>query len=110
LRRKLFRRWVLIGQSRVYLNANRLLPKMMRMKDGNFIMLSADADTTRVLVSPEVDAKETFTELASFPVRPGDKSRREQQAAILNDLRQQIGFPESVSELRQRSQAFSPPE
>lgn len=84
--------------------------QMMRMKDGNFIMLSVDVDTTRVLSSPQLDAKEPFTELASFPVRPSDKSRRQQQAAILNDLRRQIGFPESVSDLRQRSQSLSPPE
>ena len=48
--------------------------QMMRMKDGNFIMLSVDVDTTRVLSSPQLDAKEPFTELASFPVRPSDKA------------------------------------
>jgi hypothetical protein len=84
--------------------------QMMRIKDGNFIRLNVDDDSARVLVSPQLDSKESFTELASFPVRPSDKRRRQQQAAILDDLRRQIGFPESVGELRHKSQAFSPPE
>ena len=83
--------------------------QMMRMKDGNFIMLSVGVDSMKVLVSPQLDFKAAFTELASFSVRPSDKSRRQQQTAILDDLRRQIGFPESMSELRRKSEAFSPP-
>ena len=35
--------------------------QMMRMKDGNFILLSAGVDTTKVLVSPQLDPIESFT-------------------------------------------------
>ena len=83
--------------------------QMMRMKDGNFILLSAGLDTTKVLVSPQLDATESFTELVSFPVSQSHKDRRQQQAAILDELRKQIGFPQSITELRQLSQALSPP-
>jgi hypothetical protein len=82
---------------------------MMRMKDGNFILLSAGIDTTKVLVSPQLDPIESFAEVASFPVHQSHGGRRQQQAAILNDLRKQIGFPQSVSELRDKLQGFLPP-
>jgi hypothetical protein len=84
--------------------------QMMRMKDGNFILLSAGVDTTKVLVSLQLDPIESFTEVASFPVHQSHGGGRQQQAAILDDLRKQIGFPQSVSELRDNSQALSPPE
>ena len=82
--------------------------QMMRMKDGNFILLSAGLDTVKVLVSPQLDSIESFTEVASFHVSQSREGRRQQQAAILNDLRKQIGFPQSLSELRHKSQALSP--
>jgi hypothetical protein len=80
---------------------------MMRMKDGNFILLSVGFDTTKVLVGAQPDAIESFTELASFPVSHSHKSRRQQQEAILNDLRNQIGFPESLSQLREKLESSS---
>ena len=83
--------------------------EMMRMKDGNFIMLNVGADTARVLVGSGPDARETFTELASFPVGSAHKGRRQQQRAILDELKQQIGFPQSLDELRQKSQALAQP-
>jgi hypothetical protein len=83
--------------------------QMMRMKDGNFILLSAGVDITKVLVSPQFDPVESCTEAASFPVNQFHGSRRQQQAAILNDLRKQIGFPQSVRELRDKLQGFLPP-
>lgn len=83
--------------------------EMMRMKDGNFIMLTVDPDSAKVLVGPQLDALESFTELASFPVKQSPKSRHQQQTAILEDLRKQIGFPESVNELHHKSQALVPP-
>jgi hypothetical protein len=83
--------------------------EMMRMKDGNFIMLSVDLGTAKVLVGSQLDAIESFTELFSFPVNQSQKSRRQQRTAILNDLKQQLGFPASVSELRDKLQGFCPP-
>ena len=83
--------------------------QMMRMKDGNFILLSAGVDTTKVLVSPQLDPIESFTEVASFPVQQSHGGGRQQQTAILNDLRKRIGFPQSVSELRDKLQGFLPP-
>jgi|GEM_PF-6671911 len=83
--------------------------QMMRMTDGHFIMLSVGVDTTKVSVSLEMAPIESFTEVASFPTGQSQKSRRQQQASILNDLRKHIGFPQSVSELRDKLQGFLPP-
>ena len=83
--------------------------EMMRMKDGNFIMLNVDVDTAKVLVGSGLDAMESFTELVSFPFNAAHKSSRQQQRAILDELRRQIGFPQAIDELRQKSQALSPP-
>ncbi len=83
--------------------------EMMRMKDGNLIMLKPDGDTARIMVGSGLDAMESFTELASFPVNRAHRGRRHQQRTILDELRQQIGFPQSIEELRQKSQALSPP-
>jgi hypothetical protein len=82
--------------------------QMMRMKDGNFILLEVGPDTAKVLVGAQLDSMDSFTELASFPVSPSHISRRQQQAGILADLRKQIGSPESVNELRHKSQELSP--
>ena len=83
--------------------------QMMRMTDGHFILLSVGVDATKVLVSPQMAPTESFTEVTSFPTGQSQRSRRQQQASILNDLRKQIGFPQSVSELRDRLQGFLPP-
>jgi hypothetical protein len=85
------------------------LSRNYAMKDGNFIMLSVDSDTVKVLVGSQLEAIESFTELLSFPVNQSQKSRRQQRTAILNDLKQQLGFPASVSELRDKLQGFLPP-
>ncbi len=83
--------------------------EMMRMKDGTFILLDVGPDTAKVLVGSGLDALETFTELASFPAGRAHKGRRQQQRAILDELKQQIGFPQSLDELRQKSQGLSQP-
>ena len=83
--------------------------EMMRMKDGNFIMLDVDVDAAKVLVGSGPGAMESFTELVSFPVSLAHERRRQKQRAILDELRRQIGFPQSIEELRQKSQALSPP-
>ena len=84
--------------------------QMMRMEDGNFILLSVELDTTRVLVGPRFDSVESFTEVVSLPASHSHKSRSQEKAAILSELRKQIGFPRSVTELRDKSKAFSSPE
>ena len=83
--------------------------QMMRMTDGHFILLSVGVDTTKVLVSPQMAPTESFTEVTWFPTGQSQKSRRQQQASILNVLRKQIGYPQSVSELRDKLQSFLPP-
>ena len=65
--------------------------ELMRMKDGNFIMLNVHLDTAKVLVGSGLDAMESFTELASFPVNLAHKGRREQQRAILSSSRLAAG-------------------
>jgi hypothetical protein len=83
--------------------------QMMRMKDGNFIMLSVGPDFARVSVGPQFDSIESFAELASFPLGVSESRRRQHQAIVLADLKTKIGFPQSVSELRQKAQALCPP-
>jgi len=78
----------------------------MRMRDGNFILLSVGYDTVKVMVSPTLASIESFTELASFGIGPSQRNRRQQEASILNDLRKKIGFPKSLNELSQKLQKF----
>ena len=80
--------------------------QMMRMKDGTFMLLSVGPDAAKVLVSPQWHSLEAFTELASFPMGKSPRSHR-QQTGILNDLRNQIGFPHSEGELRNKLQGVS---
>jgi hypothetical protein len=77
--------------------------RVMRMKDGNYILLRLGGDTVKVLAGPHANLAEEMSELASFDVAQSDGIRRRQQAQILDDLARQIGFPKSVDELRQRS-------
>jgi hypothetical protein len=78
--------------------------QMMRMKDGNIIFLSIGSDTAKVFVTPRLDAVESFVEYASFPIQKRTKPCPEQQAIALNELRAAIGWPDSISELRQQLQ------
>ena len=82
---------------------------MMRMKDGSFVMLSVGPDTAKVSVGPQFDSTESFTELASFILGQSEKRRGQQQATVLDDLKTKIGFPQSVSELREKIKSLSSP-
>ena len=77
---------------------------MMRMEDGNFILMSVGADTAKVFVSPRLDSIESFIELASFPLGHFHEDRREQEKLILNQLRAAIGWPKSITGLRHKLQ------
>ena len=74
---------------------------MMRMEDGNIILLSVGLDTTKVFVTPRLDSIASFTELASFPFSRLHKDRRAKEDAILYELRKAIGWPKSTDDLRQ---------
>ena len=75
--------------------------QMMKMEDGEIILLSVGLDTTKVFVTPRLDSVESFSEVASFPMaRLGDKQHIEGEV-ILKKLRTAIGWPKSVNQLRQ---------
>ncbi len=83
--------------------------QMMRLKDGNFIMLSIGPDSARVSVGPQFDSIESFTEVLSFALGRSETTGRPRRATIMDSLKLQIGFPQSVTELRQKAQALCPP-
>jgi hypothetical protein len=80
---------------------------MMRMNDGNFVMLSVGHDATKVLVGPRLDSLESFTELASFSMDQSHKHCRGEEV-ILNQLRAAIGSPQSIDELRHKLENTPP--
>ncbi len=75
--------------------------QMMKIDDGNIILMSVGLDTTKVFVTPRLDSLESFTEIASFPIRRSRRNFHSEGEAILNELRKAIGWPKTVEELRQ---------
>jgi len=84
--------------------------QVMRMQDGNYIILSIGASTAKVLLTPELtpDALNAIRELASFPLVNEDlrlklsrQQRMKAEELSLELLRRAIGWPKSVEELRQ---------
>ncbi len=83
--------------------------EMMRMKDGNLIMLSVGPDSVRVCVGPRLDSIESFTELVSFALGGPAPNGRRGWATVMHDLKTKVGFPQSVTELREKAKSLSPP-
>ena len=83
--------------------------EMMRMEDGQFIILSVGMDTAKVFVRPKLDPTVSRIELASFQI-PGflnrmdisREKRRNEDELILNQLRKVIGWPKSIDELKHK--------
>ncbi len=84
--------------------------QVMRLKDGNFVMVTVGAHSSKILVGSQPGPPEEMTELMSFPVSRSGKSRRQYQAEILDELKKKIGFPESAEELRRRAGSVHSPE
>ncbi len=84
--------------------------QMMRLKDGNYVMVSVGAHSSKILVGSQPGPEERMTELMSAPVTRSGQSRRQFQAEVLDELRKQIGLPESAEELRRIARDFQHPE
>lgn len=83
--------------------------EMMRMEDGQFIILSVGMYTAKVFVRPKLDPTVSRIELASFPISGildrmdiSREKRRDEDELILNHLRKAIGWPKSIDELKQK--------
>jgi hypothetical protein len=73
--------------------------QMMKMEDGNIILLSVGAATTKIFVAPNLDSIGSFTEIGCFPLRSLNVFPHVAEDA-LNKLRPAIGWPKSIDELR----------
>jgi hypothetical protein len=81
--------------------------QLMRMEDGQFILLSIGTATAKVFVRSKLDPAVSPIELASLPIPeflnrmeiPREK-RRGEDDLILNQLRKVIGWPKSIDELK----------
>jgi TPR repeat protein len=83
--------------------------EMMRMEDGQFILLSIGTATAKVFVRSKLDHTVSPIELASLPIPEflnrmdiSREKRRDEDESILNQLRKVIGWPKSIDELKQK--------
>jgi hypothetical protein len=88
--------------------------QVMRMDDGNFILLSVGTATVEVFVAPRLDSFEAFRKVVTLPIpNAGGRSaisrrqRRQQDEELLERLRKAIGWPRSVDELSRTVQRLS---
>ncbi len=82
----------------------------MRLKDGNFVMVTVGAHSSKILVGSQPGPPEKMAELMSFPVSRSGKGRRQYQAEILDELKKKVGLPDSAEELRLTARGLQPPE
>ncbi len=83
--------------------------QIMKMEDGQFILLSVGLATAKVFVRSKLDPKVNPIELASFPIPTfldrmdlSREKRRDEDELILNQLRKIVGWPKSIDELKQK--------
>jgi hypothetical protein len=83
--------------------------QIMKMEDGQFIVLSVGLATAKVFVRSKLDFTMSPVEVASFPIARfldrmeiSREKRRDEDELILNQLRKVIEWPKSIDELRQK--------
>ncbi len=84
--------------------------QVMRLKDGNFVLVTVGAHSSKTLMGSQPGPPEKMTELMFFPAIRSGKTRRQFQAEVLDELRKQIGLPESAEELRRITRGLQRPE
>jgi hypothetical protein len=89
--------------------------QVMRMEDGNFVLLSVGITTVIVFVTPKLGDQTHMIDLASFQAKDplertqlAREDRRPEDERMLNHLRTAIGFPKSSEELRRTLQTLGP--
>ncbi len=79
--------------------------QMMRLPDGNFLVVSMAIDTAMVFVAPDLTAPNTWSHVGTLQLTSGPRrlmSRSQRRAAdevLLERLRKAIGWPKNANEV-----------
>ncbi len=102
-----------LGQANLWTEPHHLGDKgsyqTMRLKDGNFVMISVGLSTIKVLVAPRLTEPADFTEVKEFSLpcgperlRMSHKSRHAEDLLLLDRVRRAISWPSSAHEMAGR--------
>jgi hypothetical protein len=80
--------------------------QLMRLNDGNFVLISVGVTTVKVLVTPDRTDVARYRELKDFPLLKGleraqwpPQKRHSEDLLVLHRVRQVIAWPTSADEL-----------
>jgi hypothetical protein len=88
--------------------------QLMRLKDGNFVIISVGVSTVKVFTTPDRSDTTQYRELREFPmpiiigrisqsrveqITHSSQQRHSEDLLVLEHVRRAIGWPESVSDL-----------
>ena len=87
--------------------------QLMRLKDGQFVLVSVGVSTAKVFVTPDRSDITQYRELQEFPlhsalerVSQSSQQRRAEDLLFLERVRRAISWPESVSDLASSLQSI----